>query len=133
MSRAYENDKIRVTMPMEMFQKVIDQLRPWTAGEWRAWERFVRSKYGISPDGMGENHFFLYIIPKVLVLHGYGEPLLDRYIVERVRYIAEKGIPSYFSATRGISRLIWDRTSLKPVLIISSSRQTAPTTSPSSR
>jgi radical SAM protein with 4Fe4S-binding SPASM domain len=87
----------RVTMPLEIFKKVVDQLRPWTPAEWGSWERFAGEKYGVSPGEMGENHFFLYIIPKVLVLHGYGEPLLDRFIVDRVRYVADAGIPSYFS------------------------------------
>ena len=87
----------RVTMPLEVFEAVIDQLRAWTPAEWSSWERFVEEKYGIGRGGMGENHFFLHIIPKVLVLHGYGEPLLDRHIVERVRYVADRGIPSYFS------------------------------------
>jgi radical SAM protein with 4Fe4S-binding SPASM domain len=87
----------RVTMPMDLFSRVVDQLKPWTATEWAGWERFVEANYSIGPNDMGENHFFLYIIPKVLVLHGYGEPLLDRHIVERVRYVTGKGIPSYFS------------------------------------
>ena len=46
---------------------------------------------------MSENHFFLYIVPKVVVLHGYGDPLLDKHMPERIRILNQKGIPSYFS------------------------------------
>jgi radical SAM protein with 4Fe4S-binding SPASM domain len=46
---------------------------------------------------MSENHFFLHIIPKVLVLHGYGDPLLDKEMGERLKQLTEMGIPSYFS------------------------------------
>jgi uncharacterized radical SAM superfamily Fe-S cluster-containing enzyme len=49
----------RVTMPLEMFERIVDQLRPWTPGEWGSWERFVEEKYGVGPGEMGENHFFL--------------------------------------------------------------------------
>ena len=85
------------TMEPELFKNLIDQLRPWTAEEWKQWETFVTDKYQIKPDEMSENHFFLYIIPKVIVLHGYGDPLLDKDIPQYVKWMTEKGIPSYFS------------------------------------
>ena len=65
------------TMKPDVFKRVIDQLRPWTADEWERWQSFVEKTYGIQRNGMSENHFFLHIIPKVIVLHGYGDPLLD--------------------------------------------------------
>lgn len=85
------------TMDMTVFARVAEQLRPHSEREWQEWEAFVQRSYGISPDDMGENHFFLYIIPKVLVLHGYGDPLLDGQMAERIAVLTEKGIPSYFS------------------------------------
>jgi radical SAM protein with 4Fe4S-binding SPASM domain len=86
-----------VTMPQEMFKRVADQLKSWRASEWSKWEDFVEKNYKIDRNDMSENHFFLYVIPKVLVLHGYGEPLLDKQIVERVQYLTDRDIPSYFS------------------------------------
>jgi radical SAM protein with 4Fe4S-binding SPASM domain len=85
------------TMEPELFKKIIDQQRPWSLAEWKEWETFVTEKYQIKPDDMSENHFFLYVIPKVIVLHGYGDPLLDKQIPQYVKWMAEKGIPSYFS------------------------------------
>ena len=32
-----------------------------------------------------------------MVLHGYGEPLLDQNLPGYVEYLAAKGIPTYFS------------------------------------
>ena len=46
---------------------------------------------------MSENNFFLYVIPKVIQLHGYGDPLLDRNMAEYVRILHDKGFNSYFS------------------------------------
>jgi len=85
------------TMSMKMFKDVTDQLRPWTDIEWENWLDFVRAEYDIHDNEVGENHFFLYVIPKVIVLHGYGEPLLDKHIVERVQYLSDRNIPTYFS------------------------------------
>ena len=87
----------RVTMSQSMFERIVDQLNPWSSRLWNKWETFVEKCYGIKKREQGENHFFLYIVPKVVMLHGYGEPLLDQCIVQRVRYLTEKNIPSYFS------------------------------------
>jgi radical SAM protein with 4Fe4S-binding SPASM domain len=85
------------TLKKEMFIRILDQLRPFSAQEWDNWEKFCTSEYGISRGDMSENHFFLYIIPKVIQLHGYGDPLLDRHMAEYVRLLHEKGFFSYFS------------------------------------
>jgi len=85
------------TMDKSTFIRIVDQIDPIPAEKWAAWEKFVENEYGISRDEMGENHFFLYIIPKIIQLHGYGDPLLDRNMPEYVRILTNKGIPSYFS------------------------------------
>jgi wyosine [tRNA(Phe)-imidazoG37] synthetase (radical SAM superfamily) len=85
------------TLDLEVIRHVINQLKPFTPDHWQTWERFVADRYGIRSDEMGENHFFLYVIPKVLVLHGYGDPLLDNHMPQIVRLLKEKNIPSYFS------------------------------------
>ena len=85
-------------LDMKTYEKVVNQIRPWSETEWEKWEKFAEENYGIPKDEMSENNFFLYIIPKVIVLHGYGEPVLDPHIVERVRLLNDKiKIPSYFS------------------------------------
>jgi MoaA/NifB/PqqE/SkfB family radical SAM enzyme len=85
------------TMALEHFSKIIRQLDPFTPGQWQCWEEFVQEKYGIAPDDMSENHYFLYVIPKVIVLHGYGDPLLDPHMPDIVKMMTERNLPSYFS------------------------------------
>ena len=48
-------------------------------------------------DEASENHFFLYIISKVIQLHGYGDPLLDKHMYEYIQLLHERGFNSYFS------------------------------------
>lgn len=85
------------TMSAELFNKVIRQLKPWTEKQWQIWETFVESKYKIPKNDVSENHFFLYVIPRVIVLHGYGDPLLDKNIPDYVESMTRQGLPSYFS------------------------------------
>ncbi len=85
------------TMSIEMFKRIVDQLKPHKKEKWQEWEKFVQGKYGIKPSDMSENHFFLYIIPKVIQLHGYGDPLLDKNMGKCVKLLADKGFHSYFS------------------------------------
>ena len=85
------------TISKDTFQKVIGQLRPWSKEEWSEWEEFVKEQYKIEKNVQSENNFFLYIIPKVIQLHGYGDPLLDKNMAEYVKLLSEKGFYSYFS------------------------------------
>ena len=84
-------------LDMDTYRRVVEQIQPFSESEWQQWEDFAERKYGIPKDDMSENHFFLYVIPRVIVLHGYGDPLLDKKMPERVRMLTERNIPSYFS------------------------------------
>ena len=85
------------TLNEDTFIKIVDQIRPFSGSKWLEWEQFVEKNYGISEKDMSENHFFLYIIPKVIQLHGYGEPLLDKNMHKYIKILTERNIPSYFS------------------------------------
>lgn len=85
------------TMKLATFQNIVSQLKPHSKEKWTEWEAFVAREYGIPRDAMSENHFFLYIIPKVIQLHGYGDPLLDKSMAEYVKLLKTKGFFSYFS------------------------------------
>jgi wyosine [tRNA(Phe)-imidazoG37] synthetase (radical SAM superfamily) len=96
------------TMSMDVAKRIINQLSPWSGTAWKEWEIFVNDRYGISKDEMSENHFFLYVVPKTVLLHGYGDPLLDPHIPEIVRIMSERGLISYFSCNP--SNIDMDRT-----------------------
>lgn len=85
------------TMDRDLFERIVEQLKPFPEETWRKWEQFVGDKYGIRDGEMSENHFFLLIIPKVIQLHGYGDPLLDRNLPHYVRLLSRRGLCSYFS------------------------------------
>ena len=85
------------TMSLDLFRKVIDQLKPFTWEQWDLWRDWVHKTYHIPAFDMSENHFFLYVIPRVIQLHGYGDPLLDKDMATRIRMLTGRGFYSYFS------------------------------------
>jgi radical SAM protein with 4Fe4S-binding SPASM domain len=81
----------------DLFARIADQIEPHSEETWKRWEAFAESHYNVGPNEMSENNFFLYVIPRVIVLHGYGEPLLDPNLGGYVKQLSARGIPSYFS------------------------------------
>ena len=85
------------TLDQDVFEQIVEQIYPHTEKEWKNWEAFVEDKYNIASNEMTENHFFFYIIPKVIQLHGYGDPLLDKRMADRVKILSKRGLSTYFS------------------------------------
>jgi len=84
----------------DFYEDIVTQIKPHSKELWSKWEKFVTETYGIKPDDTAsENHFFLYVIPKVIQLHGYGDPLLDKNIGKVVKVLSENDFESYFSCT----------------------------------
>ena len=82
----------------EFYENIIKQIKPHSKKLWRKWEQFCTETYGIKPDDKpSENHFFLYIIPKVIQLHGYGDPLLDKNLGNVIKILSSNGFETYFS------------------------------------
>ncbi len=84
-------------LDQSLFERIVDQIKPFTKEEWESWQVFVEKEYKVPRNDMSENHFFLHIIPKVIQLHGYGDPLLDKRMAERLKLLTAKGFASYFS------------------------------------
>ena len=85
------------TMSMELFTKIVKQLVPHRQEELNEFWDFVVKEYGIKPEHRDENSFYFYRISNHVILHGYGEPLVDPMIVERVQTCSDHGIPTYLS------------------------------------
>ncbi len=80
-----------------LFETVIDQITPWAATDLEAFWAFARDQFNVHFDRPDENAFYFHVVSRCLILHGYGEPLLDKRIVQRVEACAKRGIPTYFS------------------------------------
>jgi MoaA/NifB/PqqE/SkfB family radical SAM enzyme len=85
-------------LSLELFANIISQISPHDIADWKNWKTYCENKYGIyESDSASENHFFLYIISKVIQLHGYGDPLLDKNMNAYIAMLDDDGFDSYFS------------------------------------
>lgn len=86
------------TMSVEIFDRIVPQISPWPSNDWDSWKRFCEAHFAIGEfDEPSENHFFLYVVPKVITLHGYGNPIIDTWMPYRIEQLSDKKIPTYFS------------------------------------
>lgn len=83
-------------MDQELFASLAEQIEPHSAQTWAAWQAFVDSRLRVS-SAPSENNFYYDIVARSVTLHGFGEPLLDPRLPERVQLLSERRIPSYFS------------------------------------
>ena len=90
-------DRKLTFMEMDLFEKVIDQITPYTAEEKARFEAFIKKEYGLTPETPDQNSFYFFVSSSHVTLHGYGEPLLDPSIGQRVQMCTDRGISTYFS------------------------------------
>tara|TARA_R110002074_G_scaffold36545_4_gene99448 strand:- start:193 stop:1467 length:1275 start_codon:yes stop_codon:yes gene_type:complete len=96
--RTTRMDRKITSLKEEFYGSLLKQIKPHSEDLWREWESFCTETYGIAPDAPpSENHFFLHIIPRVIQLHGYGDPLLDKNLGAAIKALTEHGFESYFS------------------------------------
>jgi len=79
------------------FLKIVDQIQPHSNQDLEKFWDFIESEYGLNENEPSENTFYFRVVSRCVILHGYGEPLLDKKIVERIKVCADRGIPTYFS------------------------------------
>jgi radical SAM protein with 4Fe4S-binding SPASM domain len=91
MTRKIEN------MDKEVFKSVAAQLFPHRKKIFDDWVHFVGKELGIHPEEHGENPFYFFISSQAITMHGFGEPILDPFIKERIEILSQKDIPTYFS------------------------------------
>jgi len=90
-------DRKNIWIDHDTFVKTLDQITPHTDDALEAFWKFVNEEYGVTPDEPSENSFYFHVVSRCVILHGYGEPLLDKNIVARVSACTERNIPTYFS------------------------------------
>ena len=85
-------------MKPELYKKIINQITLFTPIQRLKYKKFLNltlSKNKILEED--EDFFHFVISANSLTLHGFGEPLLDPYIVERVKIAKKRGLKTYFS------------------------------------
>jgi radical SAM protein with 4Fe4S-binding SPASM domain len=83
-------------MSLETFNSIVNQMQPLPPHDFDNWQHFVRERLRTSTPP-SENNFYFDIVARSVTLHGFGEPLLDPYLPQRVAALSQKKISSYCS------------------------------------
>jgi radical SAM protein with 4Fe4S-binding SPASM domain len=95
--RTTEMDRKIENMDKSIFKRISEQIFPHDRETYNSWIGFVENELGVHQEEISENHFYFFVSSRVITMHGFGEPVLDPYIQERVEIFSQKGIPTYFS------------------------------------
>jgi len=92
-------------MKKEDFIAIVDQVSGFSALELEKWDDYVE-RHGLNGSlATEEDYFYHFICAQCITLHGFGEPLMDNELVERVQYCTNKGLRTYLSANPVNARL----------------------------
>ena len=80
----------------DLFESVLDQITPHDEERLDEFWKFIKDTYGITFDQRNENTFYFHIVSRCVILHGYGEPLIDKNITKRVQAIYRPWYPNIF-------------------------------------
>lgn len=80
------------------FEAILSQIKPQTTETLAKWRDFSYEKMERAKGGpFTENDFYFDVVSSCVTLHGFGEPLLDKKLPERIAALGKLGVNTYFS------------------------------------
>ena len=83
----------------KLFEKIISNVKTHDQKSLEYFWYWVENDYDQKVNEVSENGFYFSVISRHLVLHGFGEPFLDKKLIQRIELCTKKKIPTYFSCT----------------------------------
>ena len=83
----------------KLFDQMTDKVKVHNQTSLENFWSWLENSYKQSVDEVSENGFYFSVVSRCLVLHGFGEPFLDKKLIQRINTCKEKNIPTYFSCT----------------------------------
>lgn len=81
------------------FEDNIKKIKPHDQKKLNSFWEWLENNTDYKKNEKSENGFYFNVISSHLVLHGYGEPFLDKYLIKRLELCKQYKIPTYFSCT----------------------------------
>lgn len=83
----------------KLFDELTDQVTIHSEKDLDHFWKWLKKDFNQDKNEISENGFYFSIVSKSLVLHGFGEPFLDKNLINRLKICNKKNIPTYFSCT----------------------------------
>lgn len=84
-------------MSMTDFEQLVDQLAPHDEERWNKWKSYSEKEFLANTLAYDEDFFYFMVCAQTLILHGFGEPILDKDLGKKIAIATKKGLPTYFS------------------------------------
>ena len=79
----------------DLFEKMLDQVATHDHKKLNNFLGLVKKRCKVKPRRSIKNGFYFSVVSRCLILHGYGEPFLDKYLIKRLE-ACKRNIPTYF-------------------------------------
>lgn len=83
----------------EMFEKLVKNIKKYESLDIKNFSSWLKKDYKQDVNEISENGFYFSVISNHLVLHGFGEPFLDKNLIKRLEFCSKYKVPTYFSCT----------------------------------
>jgi len=83
----------------ELFEKMLNKINPYKKNSLESFWNWLETEPKFNVDEISENGFYFSVVSRCLILHGFGEPFLDKNLIKRLKSCHERNIPTYFSCT----------------------------------
>ena len=82
-----------------LFEQMLDNIKVHEKKDLDNFWSWLEKDANFNPNEISENGFYFSVVSRCLILHGYGEPFLDKYLIKRLDACKKRNIPTYFSCT----------------------------------
>ena len=82
-----------------LFEKMLNQIVTHDHKKLNDFWHWLKKDANLDHEEISENGFYFSVVSRCLILHGYGEPFLDKYLIKRLESCKKRNIPTYFSCT----------------------------------
>ena len=80
----------------ELFEKLLEKVKPYSQNEINDFWKWLKQEANQDKNEISENGFYFSIVSKHLILHGFGEPFLDKYLIKRIKACQKKKYSNLF-------------------------------------
>ena len=83
----------------DLFENLLDKVSVHDQEKLSDFWSWLEKDENLNPKENSENGFYFSVVSRCLILHGYGEPFLDKFLIKRLEACKKRNIPTYFSCT----------------------------------
>tara|TARA_Y100000590_G_C15729423_1_gene1016425 strand:- start:1482 stop:2570 length:1089 start_codon:yes stop_codon:yes gene_type:complete len=83
----------------DLFEDMLSNIKVYKDEELNKFWEWLEKDAKFDHKETSENGFYFSVVSRCLILHGYGEPFLDKYLIKRLKACKKRNIPTYFSCT----------------------------------